>query len=148
MEENWVLDHETLEILMTRRENQTSGWDLCTDQLGGGAPGPRPMVLGPMAFHPFHCLFSSRLTGVTTCPILEHFLPSTFIHKSGEQKEGLRNPPSPVVLIALRKDHWNGPGGPVVKILPSNPGGEGSIPGWEANLPHVSWLKTKTKAIL
>ena len=131
MEENWVLDHETLEILMTRRENQTSGWDLCTDQLGGGAPGPRPMVLGPMAFHPFHCLFSSRLTGVTTCPILEHFLPSTFIHKSGEQKKGLRNPPSPVV-----------------KILPSNPGGEGSIPGWEANLPHVSWLKTKTKAIL
>ena len=62
MEEDWVLDGENLEILMTRRENQTSGWDLCTDQLGGGAR--------PMALHPFHRLLSSRLTGVT---YLSHF---------------------------------------------------------------------------
>ena len=34
------------------------------------------------------------------------------------------------------------PGGPVVETSPSNEGVVGSIPGWEANIPH------KTDAIL
>ena len=29
------------------------------------------------------------------------------------------------------------PGGPVVKILPSNAGGTGSIPGWGSKIPHA-----------
>ena len=33
------------------------------------------------------------------------------------------------------------PVGPVVRTLPSNAGGVGSIPGWGANIPHVSWPK-------
>ena len=28
-------------------------------------------------------------------------------------------------------------GGPVVKTSPSNPGSAGSIPGWEAKIPHA-----------
>ena len=31
------------------------------------------------------------------------------------------------------------PGGPVVKTLPSNAGGVGSIPGRGAKIPHASW---------
>ena len=31
--------------------------------------------------------------------------------------------------------------GPEVKTSPSTAGG--SIPGWKANIPHASWLKTK-----
>ena len=34
-------------------------------------------------------------------------------------------------------------GSPVVKTLPSNAGGEGSIPGQEAKIPHASGPKTK-----
>ena len=33
------------------------------------------------------------------------------------------------------------PGGPVVKTLPSNAGGAGSIPGWGAKVPHASGPK-------
>ena len=33
------------------------------------------------------------------------------------------------------------PGGPVLKTLPSNAQGLGSIPGWGAKIPHVSWPK-------
>ena len=33
------------------------------------------------------------------------------------------------------------PGSPVVKTLPSNAGGEGSIPGQGAKIPHASWPK-------
>ena len=43
------------------------------------------------------------------------------------------------------------PGGPVVKTLPSNAGGVGSIPGQGAKLPHASGTKKpkhKTEAIL
>ena len=43
------------------------------------------------------------------------------------------------------------PGGPVVKTLPSNAGGEGSIPGWGAKIPHASWPESqniKKEAIL
>ena len=29
------------------------------------------------------------------------------------------------------------PGGPVVKMSPSNAGGAGSIPGWGARIPHA-----------
>ena len=33
---------------------------------------------------------------------------------------------------------WDFPGGPVVKTLPSNAGGAGSIPGQGAEIPHAS----------
>ena len=33
----------------------------------------------------------------------------------------------------------------MVKTLPSNPGGAGSIPGQGAEIPHTSGQKTKTK---
>ena len=36
---------------------------------------------------------------------------------------------------------WDFPGGPAVKTLPSNAGGEGSIPGGGAQIPHASWPK-------
>ena len=45
----------------------------------------------------------------------------------------------------------NLPGGPVVKTLPSNAGGAGSIPGGGARIPHASWPKNQnieTEAIL
>ena len=37
------------------------------------------------------------------------------------------------------------PGGPVVKTLPSNAGGAGSIPGWGAKIPHASWPKNQNR---
>ena len=46
---------------------------------------------------------------------------------------------------------WDFPGGPVVKTLPSNAEGMGSIPSREAKIPHASWSKKpkhKTKATL
>ena len=33
------------------------------------------------------------------------------------------------------------PGGPVVKTLPSNAGGQGSISGQGVKIPHTSWPK-------
>ena len=35
------------------------------------------------------------------------------------------------------------PGCPVVKTMPSNAGGAGSIPGWGAKIPHASWPKNQ-----
>ena len=35
------------------------------------------------------------------------------------------------------------PGGPVVKILPSNVRGAGSIPGWGAKIPHTTRPKNQ-----
>ena len=35
------------------------------------------------------------------------------------------------------------PGGPVVKTLPSNAGGAGSIPGQGAKIPHTLWPKNQ-----
>ena len=35
------------------------------------------------------------------------------------------------------------PGGPVVKTSPSSAGGEGSIPGWGAKIPHALWPKNQ-----
>ena len=35
------------------------------------------------------------------------------------------------------------PGRPVIKTLPSNAGGVGSIPGQEAKIPHASWPKNQ-----
>ena len=37
--------------------------------------------------------------------------------------------------------HQNFPGGPVVKTLPSNTMGVGSIPGQGTKILHVSWPK-------
>ena len=38
------------------------------------------------------------------------------------------------------------PGGPVVKTLPSNSGGAGSIPGQGAKIPHASQTKSKAES--
>ena len=35
------------------------------------------------------------------------------------------------------------PGSTVVKISPSRAGGAGSIPGWGAKIPHISWPKSQ-----
>ena len=37
------------------------------------------------------------------------------------------------------------PGSPVVKTSSSNSGHEGSIPGWEARILHVSWAKNQNR---
>ena len=37
------------------------------------------------------------------------------------------------------------PGSPVVKTLPSNAWGVGSIPGWGAKIPHASWPENQNK---
>ena len=51
-----------------------------------------------------------------------------------------------VLPYNLKKDPQDFPGSPVVKTLPSNAGGAGSIPGWGANIPHASPpKKNKTK---
>ena len=42
--------------------------------------------------------------------------------------------------IALRMILQGLRGSPVVKTLPSNAGGAGSIPGRGAKIPHASWL--------
>ena len=48
------------------------------------------------------------------------------------------------VILALNIELWDFPGSPAVKTLPSNAGGEGSIPGWEAKIPHASWPKNQS----
>ena len=40
---------------------------------------------------------------------------------------------------------WDFSGGPVVKTLPSNAGGEGSIPSRETKIPHALGPKKKNK---
>ena len=40
---------------------------------------------------------------------------------------------------------WDFPGGPVVKTLPFNAGGAGSIPDWGAKIPHA--LRPKNQNI-
>ena len=40
---------------------------------------------------------------------------------------------------------WDFPGGPVVKILPSNAEDAGSVPGQEAKIPHTSWAKNQNR---
>ena len=40
--------------------------------------------------------------------------------------------------------YWGySPGGQLIKTSPSNTGDEGSIPGWEAKIPHVWGQKKK-----
>ena len=34
-------------------------------------------------------------------------------------------------------------GGPVIKTLPSNAGGAGSVAGWGAKIPRASWPKSQ-----
>lgn len=33
----------------------------------------------------------------------------------------------------------------MVKALPSNTGAAGSVPGWEANIPHALWSQNENK---
>ena len=42
-----------------------------------------------------------------------------------------------VSLSSINKYHWDFPGGPVIKSLPSNAGGAGLIPGWGTKIPHA-----------
>ena len=61
--------------------------------------------------------------------------------------------PHQLLFKTFLKYKTNGdfPGGPVVKTLPSNAGGTGSIPVWGAKIPHAFWPRNqniKTKAIL
>ena len=55
-------------------------------------------------------------------------------------------------LYTLKLHTRDFPGGPVVKTLPCNAGGAGSIPGRGAKIPHVLAAKKpkhkKTEAIL
>ena len=44
----------------------------------------------------------------------------------------------------MNQDH---PGGPGVKISPSNAGGASLIPGHRAKIPHALWEKKKTNTI-
>ena len=37
------------------------------------------------------------------------------------------------------------PAGPLVKTWPSNAGGVGSVPGWEAKIPHACEHAKRTK---
>ena len=48
---------------------------------------------------------------------------------------------APGVKSSEYKTWWDFPGGPVVKALPSNAGGVGSIPGRGSKIPHASWPK-------
>ena len=41
----------------------------------------------------------------------------------------------------LKMHHWEFYGGPVVKTLPYNGEGAGSIPGQAAKIPHALWPK-------
>ena len=51
--------------------------------------------------------------------------------------------PSTSLQITQLLLSWDFPGGPVVKILPSNAGSAGSIPGWGAKIPHAPWPKNQ-----
>ena len=50
------------------------------------------------------------------------------------------NPASWSTLLNARSSlhAWDFPSSPAVKTFPSNAGGEGSIPDWEAKIPYVS----------
>ena len=43
----------------------------------------------------------------------------------------------------LKHETRDFPGGPVVKTSSSNAGASGSIPDWEAKVPHASWPKNQ-----
>ena len=45
-----------------------------------------------------------------------------------------------VIILSVYRDF---PGSPVVKILPSNAGGAGLIPGQGAKIPHALWPKNQ-----
>ena len=47
--------------------------------------------------------------------------------------------------VRLRIRNRDFPGGPVVKTLPSNAGGVGSIPGWGTKIPHAVGCSQKLK---
>ena len=64
--------------------------------------------------------------------------------KTSEKELGTQN-------ACYKTGSWDCPNGPVVKILPSNAGGAGSIPGQGTKIPHAlqpQKSKHKTAAIL
>ena len=48
-----------------------------------------------------------------------------------------------ITICAEKRHKWDFANGPVVKTLPSNSGGAGSILDWGAKIPHASWPKKK-----
>ena len=46
--------------------------------------------------------------------------------------------PHRVRQLKIPFNHWDLPGGPVVKNLPYNAGDTGSIPGWGTKIPRVA----------
>ena len=44
---------------------------------------------------------------------------------------------------SIKIQNMDFPGCPVVKTMPSNAGGAGSIPGWGAKIQHASWPKNQ-----
>ena len=49
-----------------------------------------------------------------------------------------------VNILSHKWDLWDFSGGPVVKTLPANEGGEGSIPSRGAKIPHGSLPKKQS----
>ena len=43
----------------------------------------------------------------------------------------------------FKRQRTDFPGRPVLKSLPSNAWGTGSIPGWEVKIPHALWPKNQ-----
>ena len=41
-------------------------------------------------------------------------------------------------MKVINDQHWDFPGGPVVKNLPCKAGDMGSIPGWGTKIPHAA----------
>ena len=46
--------------------------------------------------------------------------------------------------LLFKKTFRDYPGGPVVKTLPSNAGGTGSVPGQGTKVPYTLWLKNQS----
>ena len=64
-----------------------------------------------------------------------YYGPLDFRHISRTRRE--------YIFVVLRQQGWNFPEVLVVKTLPSNVEGVGSIPGWGAKIPYALWQKKK-----
>ena len=50
-----------------------------------------------------------------------------------------------IILLKNKRLRGDFPGCPIVKTSPSDAGGAGLVPGWEAETPHASQQKKKKK---
>ena len=74
---------------------------------------------------------------MNTLQISQSFSPSRLVDSDAQAGLGM----TVGQITGFRHGFWDFPGSPVVKILPSNAGGEGSLPGQEAKIPHALWPK-------